>query len=124
MADLPILAPARLLKRTTSRCPTCLAAIPADVLEREGRVVIVKSCPDHGASEVTLASDRRFYHVSHGPRTDDGGCGCAGTCADGGRDPFEVLSTCVALIEIVDDCNLACPPCYASSPRAGDAVAG
>ena len=30
--------------------------------------------------------------------------------------PFESLSTCLALIEIVDSCNLACPTCYANSP--------
>lgn len=30
--------------------------------------------------------------------------------------PFETLSTCVALIEIVDSCNLPCPTCYAASP--------
>jgi uncharacterized radical SAM superfamily Fe-S cluster-containing enzyme len=29
----------------------------------------------------------------------------------------EKLSTCLALIEIVHSCNLACPTCYADSPR-------
>src|SRR5207249_4004948 len=29
---------------------------------------------------------------------------------------FEKLSTCLALIEIVNSCNLACPTCYADSP--------
>jgi hypothetical protein len=27
------------------------------------------------------------------------------------------LSTCLALIEIVNSCNLACPTCYADSPQ-------
>ncbi|MBL9141283.1 MAG: radical SAM protein, partial [Phycisphaerae bacterium] len=31
-------------------------------------------------------------------------------------NPFETLSTCIALIEIVDSCNLTCPTCYAESP--------
>jgi len=30
--------------------------------------------------------------------------------------PFEKLSTCLALIEIVNSCNLSCPTCYADSP--------
>ncbi len=30
--------------------------------------------------------------------------------------PFDSLSTCLALIEIVNSCNLACPTCYADSP--------
>src|SRR5206468_1745621 len=33
-----------------------------------------------------------------------------------GAAPFEKLSTCLALIEIVHSCNLACPTCYADSP--------
>ena len=41
-----------------------------------------------------------------------------------GAAPFETLSTCLALIEIVDSCNLACPTCYANSPPgAGSRVA-
>jgi uncharacterized radical SAM superfamily Fe-S cluster-containing enzyme len=40
-----------------------------------------------------------------------------------GEGPFEKLSTCLALIEIVNSCNLACPTCYANSPMgAVDAV--
>lgn len=37
---------------------------------------------------------------------------------------FERLSTCLALIEIVHSCNLACPTCYADSPQSAhiDAV--
>ena len=33
------------------------------------------------------------------------------------RGAAEKLSTCLALIEIVNSCNLACPTCYADSPQ-------
>lgn len=33
------------------------------------------------------------------------------------NSPFETLSTCLALIEVVNSCNLACPTCYADSPK-------
>jgi uncharacterized radical SAM superfamily Fe-S cluster-containing enzyme len=65
-------------------------------------------------------------------RDDSAGCCGSGSCcsADGssfgtlGRnaDPGEALgiqeklATCLALIEIVNSCNLACPTCYADSP--------
>jgi uncharacterized radical SAM superfamily Fe-S cluster-containing enzyme len=40
-----------------------------------------------------------------------------------GPDAIERLSTCLALIEIVNSCNLACPTCYADSPTGAlDAV--
>lgn len=43
--------------------------------------------------------------------------GTLGRNAEGkGSGPFEKLSTCLALIEIVNSCNLACPTCYADSP--------
>lgn len=103
------------LKSTRSRCPVCKAEIAADVVDVDGRVVMRKRCPEHGDFEVTLAKDRRFWHLSTG-----GGC-CGGerVCtpdADGQCDPFEVLSSCIALIEIVESCNLTCPTCYAASP--------
>lgn len=44
--------------------------------------------------------------------------GTLGRNAEGlGNGPFETLSTCLALIEVVDSCNLACPTCYADSPH-------
>ena len=128
--SLNVLGGMKLLKRTTSRCPQCKAEIPAEVFERDGRVMMVKSCVQHGHFEVTIAADPRFYHLSQGGRDGDAGSGgcCGSTCGCGpqspqspqsdapGADPFEVLSSCIALIEIVDSCNLTCPTCYASSP--------
>ena len=114
--------PSTLVKTTTSRCPVCIMPVPAEVRERDGRVVMAKACPEHGAFEVTLARDARDYHHARGQRPAAGGCGPACQCGPAAeeRDPFEVLSTCVALIEIVDSCNLACPTCYAASPHATD----
>ena len=48
---------------------------------------------------------------------DNSVAGTLGRNAGGKGDaPFEKLSTCLALIEIVNSCNLACPTCYADSP--------
>jgi uncharacterized radical SAM superfamily Fe-S cluster-containing enzyme len=118
-----------LLKRTTSRCPTCQSAAPAEVLRRneDGKqtVWLRRRCTDHGAAEVCISSDARFYWLAKGdPRN-----GCASCSGDGGRDgtlgvnagasqpAVEALSTCLALIEIATSCNLACPTCYADSPQ-------
>ncbi len=124
-----------LLKRTTSRCPVCRVACPAEVWRTGGipsRVLLNRTCPEHGAESVCIASDARFYWLAKG-RAENESCGCGpGSCcsADGsntgtlGRnaDPGEALgiqeklSTCLALIEIVNSCNLSCPTCYADSP--------
>jgi len=113
------------LKSTTSRCPVCLAQIPADITRRGESVVMTKHCPAHGAFEATLAADHTRYYASQG----SGACcdpasGCCAPANPNAADPFERLSTCVALIEIVESCNLSCPTCFASSPHGvGDDLA-
>lgn len=119
---LDVATPTNLLKETKSRCPSCNAVIPAIVVDEGGRVVMRKRCPTHGDFRVTIAKDRRFWHASTGAGDCCGGGGCCvpATPKKGGRSkfrgPFETLSTCIALIEIVESCNLTCPTCYAASP--------
>ena len=96
------------------------------------RIILKRVCLEHGEGSVCIASDARFYWLAKGK--DSNSCGCEpGACcsADGtntgslGRnaDPgdalgvMEKLSTCLALIEIVNSCNLSCPTCYADSPQ-------
>jgi uncharacterized radical SAM superfamily Fe-S cluster-containing enzyme len=124
----------QLLKRTTSRCPVCHASCPAEVWRNDAKVFLRRTCPIHGEAEACISSDARFYWLAQGdPLNAESGGDCCGENAcrasDGavrgtlgrnahgkGDGPFEKLSTCLALIEIVDSCNLACPTCYANSP--------
>lgn len=124
----------QLLKRTTSRCPICRASCPAEVSKisqgPQARIFLKRTCPEHGATTNCISSDARFYWLAQG--NPENSC-CGGkACSEGeggvngtlGRNavaeksdaPFEKLSTCLALIEIVHSCNLACPTCYADSP--------
>ncbi len=120
---------ATLLKRTTSRCPQCHRPCPATVEQEGGKVYLKRRCIAHGEFSACIASDARFYWLAQGKeenRCCSGGACCtaegktAGTLgrnAEGrGTNPIETLSTCLALIEIVNSCNLACPTCYADSP--------
>ena len=137
-----ILQSETLLKYTRSRCPVCDVSAPAEVWRRsEGKsqtVWLRRRCPEHGIAENCISSDARFYWLAQGdPR--NGGCACSS--GDGGYEgtlgrnaatvskaeatapafdlrpsSFDRLSTCLALIEIVNSCNLACPTCYADSP--------
>jgi uncharacterized radical SAM superfamily Fe-S cluster-containing enzyme len=122
-----------LLKRTTSRCPVCHAPCPAEVWRTGGipsKVLLKRTCPEHGEASVCIASDARFYWLSKGKSENACGGGQACCASDGlpvgtlGRNAepgdalgvMEKLSTCLALIEIVNSCNLACPTCFADSP--------
>jgi uncharacterized radical SAM superfamily Fe-S cluster-containing enzyme len=135
-------AATELLKRTTSRCPTCQMAAPAEVWKRREErgtesVWLTRECPIHGAAEACIASDARFYWLAQGKDENQccGGLACSASDAGNpgllGRNAtipatndLESLSTCLALIEVVSSCNLACPTCYADSPlsTAVDAV--
>ncbi len=123
-----------LLKRTTSRCTICHAPCPAEVWRSGGipsKIFLKRTCITHGETTVCISSDSRFYWLAKGKYENACGCGPDSCCsADGsnigtlGRNAnpngalgvMEKLSTCLALIEIVNSCNLSCPTCYADSP--------
>lgn len=128
------------LKVTTGYCPFCREPVPSAVVKRpdgNGRaeVWMERICEGCGESESKISSDARFYWLSQGAREEDSCCGSVSGCASpasGGQvgflganalrpvpedNPVEVMSTCLALIEIVDSCNLACPTCFADSPK-------
>jgi len=123
----------KLLKRTTSRCTVCHAPCPAEVWRTGGipaRVLLKRTCAAHGETSVCIASDARFHWLAKG-KSENACCSSPGCCsADGsnagtlGRNAYpgdalgvmEKLSTCLALIEIVNSCNLSCPTCFSDSP--------
>ena len=59
----------QLLKRTTSRCPVCHASCPAEVWRTgsiPAKVMLKRTCPEHGEASVCIASDARFYWLAKG----------------------------------------------------------
>ncbi len=119
------------LKKTISRCPVCKLPAPAEVWKTKGspaKVYLSRKCEQHGESTACISSDARFYWLAKGDPANACGEGCAcssdpaglsgtlGRNADATDPSVEILSTCLALIEIVDSCNLACPTCFADSP--------
>ena len=125
----------KLLKRTKSRCMVCHVECPGEVWKigdsKKQRVFLRRTCAEHGEAEVCIASDARFYWLAQGDPQNACCGGNACSAGDGavrgtlGRNAapgvavgkVEKLSTCLALIEIVNSCNLACPTCFADSPR-------
>lgn len=124
-----------LLKKTRTRCPICRDECPGEVWKvgaaEKQRVLLRRTCAQHGASETCIASDARFYWLAQG---DPQNACCGGNACSAGDEvvrgtlgrnaapgefagKVEKLSTCLALIEIVNSCNLACPTCFADSPR-------
>lgn len=106
---------------TRSVCPRCLAPVDAQVLIRDGRVLMRKRCPSHGWTEALLSSDAEMYLASlryNKPGTIPLGFstevrdGCPLDC---GLCPEHQQHTCLALIEVNSHCNLDCPICFADA---------
>ena len=106
---------------TRSVCPRCLEPIDAQILIKDGRVIMRKRCPDHGWSEALISSDAEMYLGSlryNKPGTMPLGYstevvdGCPKDC---GLCPEHKQHTCLGLIEVNSHCNLDCPVCFADA---------
>jgi uncharacterized radical SAM superfamily Fe-S cluster-containing enzyme len=105
-----------------SICSTCYRRVDGKIVFMDGKVFLLKRCPEHGSEKVLVADDVDYYRrirevfikppempaVYNTPVK----WGCpydCGLCSD------HEQHSCLSLIEICDHCNLNCPVCYASS---------
>jgi hypothetical protein len=113
------------LKDTSSICPECHQVLPARLMERDGQVIMVKSCPEHGIYEDIYWSDIEQWNRARGysvigdglenPRTEISR-GCPYDC---GICPNHKSQTILAIIDVTNNCNLKCPICFANATTAG-----
>ncbi|MBU6222709.1 MAG: radical SAM protein [Planctomycetes bacterium] len=110
--------------QTTSLCEECLALVPAKVLVEDGQVFYLKRCRAHGQRKVLVSTDAAYWrlcrdYLKPGDRplmvqthTEQG---CPYDC---GLCPDHEQHSCLALIDVNEACNLACPVCFSdSSPQ-------
>jgi 7,8-dihydro-6-hydroxymethylpterin dimethyltransferase len=105
-----------------SICSTCFQKIEAKIVFQDGKVLMLKKCPQHGHERILIADDIEYYRrcrevfikppemplVYNTPVK----WGCpydCGLCSD------HEQHSCLTLVEICDYCNLRCPVCYAAS---------
>jgi uncharacterized radical SAM superfamily Fe-S cluster-containing enzyme len=110
--------------QTMSLCETCLKLIHAKITIEGDDAFHVKRCPDHGTQKTLISTDAAYFKsckdfikpgnlpLQYQSRTH---YGCPYDC---GLCPDHEQHSCLALIEINDECNLTCPVCFAgSSPQ-------
>jgi uncharacterized radical SAM superfamily Fe-S cluster-containing enzyme len=116
---------------TLSICPDCLihggrlTVIPASIFERDGEVMMIKKCSEHGEYDEVIWSDADLYRKTmfrwyrpiglSNPGTESVD-GCPSDC---GLCPDHVSHTALALIDVTSRCNLSCPVCFAGSEASG-----
>jgi uncharacterized radical SAM superfamily Fe-S cluster-containing enzyme len=122
-ADAGAAAP-RVLSHTTSLCPECRRSVAATV-ERSGAAVVMrKSCPEHGLSQVRLASDGDWYErmLALAPRLrrPEGAHAVSHGCPfDCGPCQAHEQSIELPIVTITSACNLDCPICYTHNKNDG-----
>ncbi|MBD3188656.1 radical SAM protein [Candidatus Bathyarchaeota archaeon] len=120
-----------LIRKTQSVCPECLKQIDAyiivDDLEGKDAVLMRKVCDDHGFFEDIISrnvseylKNQEYYHdympIENKNNMKDSGMGCPHNC---GMCAEHKSSPCIALIDVTNRCNLACPICFANANNKG-----
>jgi len=105
-----------------SICSKCYRKVEGKIVFENGKVFLLKHCPQHGNEKILMADDIDYYRrcrevfikppemplIFNTPVK----WGCpydCGLCSD------HQQHSCLSLIEICDYCNLTCPVCYAES---------
>jgi uncharacterized radical SAM superfamily Fe-S cluster-containing enzyme len=116
--DVPVGLP----KRVESLCPECRKRISAQILERDGKVIMEKSCPDHGFVRDVIYSDAALYKKAEMWTYEDGErilnpqiTGAKACPEDCGVCDLHVGHAAVTNIDLTNRCNLKCPICFANA---------
>ncbi len=124
---VPSLRPGeKLVKHTSSLCPYCYRILPAIVFEREGKIYIRRTCPEHGEIEEVYWEDAELYYKFEKWRKYEGrgprfiytkmNAPCPFNC---GLCPIHKSHTALANIVLTNRCNLSCWYCFFYAEAAG-----
>ena len=107
---------------TSALCNECQRVVEAKILIKSEQVYLEKWCPSHGTQRVLIADDAQYYRACREvfvkppemPERFNTAMqyGCPFDC---GLCPDHMQHSCLALVEITDNCNLRCPVCFADS---------
>ncbi|MEM2869718.1 MAG: radical SAM protein [Thermoplasmata archaeon] len=113
-------------KDTSSICPECGKVIPARIIERGGKAVMEKNCPEHGPFSDVVWSDARMYLQAEQYAVDGIGVEnpfitkenpvCPEDC---GLCKIHLTHTVLANLDLTNRCNLTCPVCFANANASG-----
>ena len=106
--------------RTVSLCPECTAKVEAQVLEKDGKIIMEKTCPEHGTFTATHWQSPAVYNHTEEydffkkfPESENAGKfpGCPYTCQD---CTSHVSDTVIGVIDVTKQCDLRCVICFST----------
>lgn len=114
------------IKTTKSLCPECGAVLPAEIIEEDNKVWIVRTCPEHGTYKALYWSDAEMFRRYE--EFDSPGNGvenpqkiaskeeCPTAC---GLCNNHKSTTLLSNIDLTNRCNLNCEFCFANARACG-----
>ncbi|MDD1767877.1 MAG: radical SAM protein [Methanomassiliicoccales archaeon] len=117
--------PKGLPKTTGSICPECGKIISATIFQSGEKVLIEKTCPEHGKFTDVYWSDAELYLKAEKFAFDGVGVTnplitgakvCPNEC---GLCDLHLSHTSLANVDLTNRCNLKCPICFANANAAG-----
>ncbi len=93
--------------------------IRADILERDGRIVIEKTCPMHGTFTDTLAINPAFLQRIEGLFPGRDYPSVAGKLHEHGTSSIKYGRGAVLTIDLTNRCNMMCDPCFMDANQVG-----
>jgi len=121
MRSQPKANPYTYLGMTVSICPDCHRSVPASLQEKDNKIYMAKTCPEHGRFKTIVASDAEWYKASLSYTSPslmvkqyqtETNLGCPHDC---GICPEHQQNNALPAIEITNLCNLDCPICFADN---------
>lgn len=98
-------------------CSTCNKVVPVHHAERDGKVYLVKECPDCGVREVLISSNAERYQEKRAMVGYEGEAEktCSLKCSECNIHKPPTL----VFIDVTNRCNMNCPICLANIPAMG-----
>ncbi|MGE0814431.1 MAG: radical SAM protein [Vicinamibacterales bacterium] len=129
-------------RQTDSLCPTCVrearqeildgkkpvsslldekvGEIKATILERDGRILMVKDCPVHGHFEDVMAVDTEFFkHLEQVFPGRDIRAHNDATLHNHGSSTIKYGRGAVLTVDLTNRCNMMCDPCFMDANQVG-----
>ncbi len=109
------------IKNTKSLCPECLAVLDAEVYEDNDKIMIKKTCKEHGEFSNTYWSSSKVYMKAKDYGKVGRGIDNPQTIADSecpqncGLCEEHESHTVLGLIDVTNRCNMKCPVCFANA---------
>ncbi|HQB99760.1 MAG TPA: radical SAM protein [Methanospirillum sp.] len=115
-----------LLKKTKSLCPVCKKVLDAEIEEKDGKVYISRTCPDHGYFSYLYWGDADAWRRYEAFGVKGSGLENPQVVKEESNCPFDCgicnnhkSTTLLANVDLTNRCNLNCSFCFANAKACG-----